>query len=127
MRKYEIAVIINPDVDDRQVNGLLEKPLDVFSKAGGTVDNIDVWGRRRLAYEINKKSEGIYAVVDFTSTSATANELDRQLNLSEAVMRTKVLRAEEAIARVASEAKRDEARKAAKAAAAAKPAATTEA
>ena len=92
MRKYEIAVIINPDVDDRQVNGLLEKPLDVFSKAGGTVDNIDVWGRRRLAYDIQKKSEGIYVVVNFQSDPATAQELDRQLGLSEVILRTKLLR-----------------------------------
>ena len=116
MRKYEIAVIINPDVDDRQVNGLLEKPLDVFSKAGGTVDNIDVWGRRRLAYEIQKKNEGIYAVVNFTATSAATQELDRQLKLNEQIMRTKVLRAEEAIAQVAAEKERAEAKAARKAA-----------
>ena len=68
------------------------------------IDKIDIWGRRRLAYEINKKSEGIYAVVDFTAESKTTVELDRQLKLSEAVMRTKVLRAEEAIAQVAAHA-----------------------
>ena len=120
-------VILDPEIDERTVAPSLDKFLNVIRNDGGTIEKTDIWGRRRLAYEINKKSEGIYAVVDFTSTSATANELDRQLNLSEAVMCTKVLRAEEAIARVASEAKRDEARKAAKAAAAAKPAATTEA
>ena len=94
MRSYEVVVIIDPDVDDRQVNGLLEKPLAAFTKAGGTVDNIDVWGRRRLAYDIRKKSEGIYAVVVFTSTPDVAKELDRQLNLNEAVLRTKILRYE---------------------------------
>lgn len=92
MRKYEIAVIINPDVDDRQVNGLLEKPLDVFSKAGGTVDNIDVWGRRRLAYDIQKQSEGIYAVLEVTAEPDVVKELDRQYTLNEQIMRTKVLR-----------------------------------
>ena len=66
---------------------------------------MDVWGRRRLAYEINKKTEGIYAVVALTANSAATVELDRQLKLSEAVMRTKVLRAEEAIAQVAEAAK----------------------
>ena len=128
MHQYELMVILDPEIDERTVAPSLDKFLNVIRNDGGTIEKTDIWGRRRLAYEINKKSEGIYAVVDFTSTSATANELDRQLNLSEAVMLTKVLRAEEAIARVASEAKRDEARKAAKAAAiAAKPAATTEA
>ena len=62
-----------------------------------TVENLDIWGRRRLAYEIKKKSEGIYAVVNFTSTADATVELDRQLKLSEAVMRTKVLRADEAV------------------------------
>jgi len=59
---------------------------------GGTVDTVDIWGRRRLAYEIKKKSEGIYAVVNFTSEPATAKELDRQLGLNESVMRTKLMR-----------------------------------
>ena len=53
-----------------------------------------MWGRRRLAYDIQKKSEGIYAVVDFTASPATAKELDRQLGLNEVVLRTKVMRRE---------------------------------
>ena len=95
MRKYEVVVIIDPEVDERQVNGLLDKPLAGLTKAGGTVDNIDVWGRRRLAYDIKKKSEGIYAVIDLQATPDLAKELDRQLNLNEAVLRTKVTRPEE--------------------------------
>ncbi|AZZ50100.1 30S ribosomal protein S6 [Rathayibacter rathayi] len=121
--QYEIMVILDPEIDERTVAPSLDKFLNVIRTDGGSVDKVDVWGRRRLAYEINKKSEGIYAVVDFTSTSAAANELDRQLKLSEAVMRTKVLRAEEGIAQVAAAAKlADEkaARKAAKASAAPK-------
>ncbi len=74
-------------------------------------------GRRRLAYEIRKKNEGIYAVVNFVATSEATNELDRQLKLNEQIMRTKVLRAEEAIAQVAAEAKRSEEKAARKAAA----------
>jgi small subunit ribosomal protein S6 len=56
------------------------------------VDKVDVWGRRRLAYEIDKKSEGIYTVIDLTAEPDTVKELDRQLNLNEAVLRTKILR-----------------------------------
>ncbi|HQZ48815.1 MAG TPA: 30S ribosomal protein S6, partial [Microbacteriaceae bacterium] len=74
------------------------------------------WGRRRLAYEIQKKTEGIYAVVNFTATPEATTELDRQLKLSEAVMRTKVLRAEEGFAQVAAEAQRAEEKAARKAA-----------
>lgn len=112
MHQYELMVILDPEIDERTVAPSLDKFLNVIRNAGGTIDNTDIWGRRRLAYEINKKTEGIYAVVNFTSDSAAAKELDRQLGLSEAVMRTKVLRAEEAIARVAAEAKRIEAKRA---------------
>jgi len=94
-------VILDPEIDERTVAPSLDKFLNVIRTDGGTIDKVDVWGRRRLAYEINKKSEGIYAVVNFTANSSATIELDRQLKLSEAVMRTKVLRAEEGFAQVA--------------------------
>jgi small subunit ribosomal protein S6 len=100
MHQYELMVILDPEIDERTVAPSLDKFLNVVRNDGGTIDKVDVWGRRRLAYEINKKSEGIYAVVDFTANADATVELDRQLKLSEAVMRTKVLRAEEAIAQV---------------------------
>ncbi len=92
MRKYEIMVIVHPDVDDRQVAGLIEKPLDAFTKAGGTVDSNEIWGRRRLAYEIQKKSEGIYVVINVTAAPEAVKELNRQFTLNERIMRTKVIR-----------------------------------
>jgi small subunit ribosomal protein S6 len=94
-------VILDPEIDERTVAPSLDKFLNVIRADGGTIDNVDIWGRRRLAYEINKKNEGIYAVVNFTANSSATVELDRQLSLSEAVMRTKVLRAEEGFAQVA--------------------------
>src|SRR3954468_7241678 len=94
-------VILDPEIDERTVAPSLDKCLNVIRNDGGSVDNVDVWGRRRLAYEINKKTEGIYAVVNMTANPDATKELDRQLGLSEAVLRTKVLRAEEAIAMVA--------------------------
>lgn len=120
MHQYELMVILDPSIDERTVAPSLDKFLNVIRNDGGTVDKVDIWGKRRLAYEIDKKSEGIYAVVDFTAESKTTNELDRQLNLSEAVMRTKVLRAEEAIAQVAAAKQAEEAKAAKEAAAAAK-------
>ncbi len=96
MHQYELMVILDPDMDERTVAPSLDKFLGVVRNDGGTIENVDIWGKRRLAYEINKKSEGVYAVVNFTATPATTKELDRQLGLSESVMRTKVLRAEEA-------------------------------
>ncbi|GAB3136499.1 hypothetical protein GCM10027057_13940 [Marisediminicola antarctica] len=120
MQQYELMVILDPEIDERTVAPSLDKFLNVIRNAGGSIDKVDVWGRRRLAYEINKKTEGIYAVVALTSDSAATVELDRQLKLSEAVMRTKVLRAEEAIAQVAEAAKLSAEKAARKAAAPAK-------
>jgi len=117
MHQYELMVILDPEIDERTVAPSLDKFLGVIRADGGTIDKVDVWGKRRLAYEINKKSEGIYAVVDMTATSDATIELERQLKLSEAVMRTKVLRAEEAIAQVAEAAKRAAEKAARKAAA----------
>ncbi|WP_051224936.1 30S ribosomal protein S6 [Pseudoclavibacter soli] len=94
--KYELAVILDPSVDDRQVAPTLEKFLAVVPKEGGTVDNVDIWGRRQFAYPIKKKTEGVYAFVQITSTPDTINEVDRLLRLSDSVLRTKVLRAEDA-------------------------------
>ncbi len=95
MHQYELMVILDPSVEEKTVEPSIEKFLKVITAANGTVDSLNIWGRRRLAYEIQKKSEGIYAVVNMTAPSAAVIELDRQLNLSEAVMRTKVLRAED--------------------------------
>ncbi|MEI6623012.1 MAG: 30S ribosomal protein S6 [Actinomycetes bacterium] len=92
MRKYEVMVILDPDLEDRTVQPSLETFLNVVRADGGSVDKLEVWGRRRLAYEIAKKSDGIYVVVDMTCEAATVKELDRQLSLNEAVLRTKVLR-----------------------------------
>ena len=92
MRKYEIMVIVSPDVDARQAQGVVEKPFEAFKAAGGTVDNVDTWGRRRLAYDIQKKAEGIYVVLNVTAEPAVVKELDRQYTLNEQIMRTKVIR-----------------------------------
>jgi small subunit ribosomal protein S6 len=127
MHQYELMVILDPEIDERTVAPSLDKFLGVIRNDGGSIENVDIWGRRRLAYEINKKNEGIYAVVNFTATSAATQELDRQLKLSEAVMRTKVLRTEEAVARAASIEAENTARAEAKAARASKAAANAKA
>jgi len=119
--QYELMVILSPEIDERQVAPTLDRFLKVITNDGGSIDNVDIWGRRRLAYEIQKKTEGIYAVVAFTATSAATQELDRQLKLNEQVMRTKVLRAEEAIALIESEKKRADEKAARKAARPVKP------
>ena len=92
MRRYEVMVILDPDLEERTVAPSLDQFLNVIRQGGGNVEKVDVWGRRRLSYEIDKKAEGIYAVVDLQAEPAVVKELDRQLNLNEAVLRTKVLR-----------------------------------
>ena len=94
MRRYELMVLLDPDVEERTVAPSLEQYLGVIRNDGGTVEKVDIWGRRRLAYEIAKKSEGIYAVVDIVAEPASVKELDRQLNLNETVLRTKLMRPE---------------------------------
>jgi small subunit ribosomal protein S6 len=92
LRAYEVMVILEPSLDERTVAPSLDTYLNLVRSDGGQVDNVEVWGRRRLAYEIDKHSEGIYAVVDLKAEPATVKELDRQLTLNESVLRTKVIR-----------------------------------
>jgi small subunit ribosomal protein S6 len=85
-------VILDPDLEERTVAPSLDQFLNVIRQGGGNVEKVDVWGRRRLSFEIDKKAEGIYAVVDLQAEPAVVKELDRQLNLNESVLRTKVIR-----------------------------------
>ena len=92
MRHYELMVILDPSLEERTVAPSLDTYLNVIRTSGGSVEKLDVWGRRRLAFEINKKAEGIYAVIDLQATPEAVAELDRQLRLNESILRTKVIR-----------------------------------
>ena len=92
MRHYEVMVILDPTLDERTVAPSLETFLNVIRTSGGNVEKVDVWGKRRLSFEINKHTEGIYAVLDVNAEPDAVKELDRQLSLSESILRTKVLR-----------------------------------
>ncbi|MCX4725262.1 30S ribosomal protein S6 [Streptomyces sp. NPDC090052] len=94
MRHYEVMVILDPELEERAVSPLIETFLSVVREGEGKVEKVDTWGRRRLAYEIKKKPEGIYSVIDLQAEPAVVKELDRQMNLNESVLRTKVLRPE---------------------------------
>lgn len=93
MRAYEVMVILDPSLEERTIEPSLDKYLNVIRKDGGAVESVDVWGRRRMAYEIRKNAEGIYAVISLNAEPATVKEFERQLGLNESVLRTKVLRA----------------------------------
>ena len=92
MRAYEVMVILDPSLEERTVGPSLDKYLNVIRKDGGSVESVDIWGRRRMAYEIKKNQEGIYAVVNLPRSPTTVKELDRQLTLNESILRTKVIR-----------------------------------
>ena len=95
LRHYEVMVILDPSLEERTIAPSLDAFLSVVKTDGGSVEKVDIWGRRRLAYEIDKHAEGIYAVIDLQAMPSAVIELDRQLNLNESVLRTKVLRPEE--------------------------------
>jgi small subunit ribosomal protein S6 len=92
MRHYEVMVILDPSLEERSVSPLIESFLSVVREGDGKVEKIDTWGRRRLSYEIKKKPEGIYSVIDLQAEPSVVKEMDRQMNLNESVLRTKVLR-----------------------------------
>jgi small subunit ribosomal protein S6 len=92
LRAYEVMVILDPSLEERTVEPSLDKYLNVIRKDGGSVESVDIWGRRRMAYEIKKNQEGIYAVITLNAEPDSVKELDRQLGLNESVLRTKVIR-----------------------------------
>jgi small subunit ribosomal protein S6 len=92
LRAYEVMVILDPSLEERSIEPSLDKYLNVIRNDGGTVESVEVWGRRRLAYEVKKNAEGIYAVIALSAEPATVKEFDRQLTLNESILRTKVMR-----------------------------------
>ena len=90
--KYELMFIADPELDERGLKKLTEQYLELVTKEGGSIDGTDYWGRRKLAYEIDGKTEGNYVVASYTAEPAVSAELDRVLNLNESVVRTKILR-----------------------------------
>ena len=92
MRKYEMMVMVDPEVDERTVEPSMSALFGQVEDLGGKVEKLDVWGKRKLAYPIAKKTDGIYVVVDMETTPEIAKELDRQLGLNESILRTKLMR-----------------------------------
>lgn len=94
MTKYELMFIIDPTVEDSDKEATIEKVKEIIA-ADGVVGNVDVWGMRKLAYPILKKSEGYYVVVEFEASTELPKELKRRLRISDAVMRYMVVNKEE--------------------------------
>jgi small subunit ribosomal protein S6 len=92
MRDYEIVVIVDESAEDGQVEGVVERITQILTQGGGEIVRVDRWGKRKLAYEINRKTEGIYVVVEFRADSEAVDELERVLSLADEVVRFKVVR-----------------------------------
>jgi small subunit ribosomal protein S6 len=84
--------ILDPEADDQKVGGVVDRITQILSEHGGEVSNVDRMGRRRLAHEINRRSEGFYVLVVFKSESEALSELDRALSLADEVIRFKIIR-----------------------------------
>jgi small subunit ribosomal protein S6 len=94
MRRYELMVIITDTIEEEEAQQVFERAKEVLAQQGGTLVDEAWWGRRRLAYEINKRDHGFYGVLDFQGTSDAVNELERQLKISDNVVRFKTVRPE---------------------------------
>lgn len=91
MRKYELVCVIHPDMDEAAINATIEKVKDWINVAGGSIDKVDHWGRRKMAYQIRKQREGQYVLLNISLPPATTTELERNLRFHEPVMRHMLL------------------------------------
>ena len=87
MNKYEVLYILDAKIDDAAKDAHIEKVKGVVESAGGAVENVDKWGVKKLAYEINFKSEGYYVLMNFTANADLPQELERQMRITDEVMR----------------------------------------
>ena len=94
MRNYEVALIAHPDLNDEALAGLVDRIKGWITAAGGTVGNVDLWGRRRLAYRIHKHHEGQYVFVPAQMPPLATRELERNLRLTEPILRFLITQAE---------------------------------
>ena len=94
MNKYELAVVLNVKLEDEERAAAIEKITNYITRFGGTVTNIDEWGKKRLAYEIQKMKEGVYYFIQFDGDSTTPNELESRIRIMEPVIRYLCVRQE---------------------------------
>jgi small subunit ribosomal protein S6 len=91
MRPYEVVIIINSALEDQQIQGIVTRTTDAVKAGGGSIGRIERWGRRKLAYEITKKADGYYVIIEITAAPTAISELDRGLQLTDDVLRHKII------------------------------------
>lgn len=94
MNRYEVALIIRPEIDQEGQDALIARLSEILTADGGQVDNVESWGRRRLAYPIKKVQEGVYCFVQGQFATSVLPEFDRWVKLSEGILRHMVIRME---------------------------------
>ena len=94
MRKYETIFILHPSLDEEAVKANIEKFKGVIENGGGTVENVDFWGKRKLAYEIAKVNEGFHTLINFEANTELPKELDRVFRITDGVIRHIVVKQE---------------------------------
>ena len=94
MNSYEVALIIRPEVEEETQQNLIERLSQILTAQGGQVDNVETWGRRRLAYSIDKVNEGYYYFIQGQFSSSVLPELERTAKLTEDILRHMVIRQE---------------------------------
>ncbi len=114
MRTYEELFIIQPDATDEQVDQVIEQISATITQGGGRIDKVDKWGKRRLAYKVNKHREGIYVLLQFDAQAAAVKELERRLRVTDAVLKYLTVRIDETLKRLEKRRKQREKRAARK-------------
>ena len=100
MRVYEELFIVRPDLTDEEIDPIIEQVKTTVTASGGTVDKADKWGVRKLAYKVEKRSEGFYILIQFTAAPSTVKEVERRLRVNDVVMKFITVRIDEKMKKI---------------------------
>ncbi|AAM25885.1 MULTISPECIES: 30S ribosomal protein S6 [Caldanaerobacter] len=95
MRSYETMYVLSPDLNEEERKGLIERFKNLIVERGGEITNFDEWGKRKLAYPIQKKSEGYYVLMNFNSSPDVSRELERVYRITDGVLRYLIIRTDD--------------------------------
>ncbi len=95
MNKYELTIIVRPDLEKEALTAEFDQVKELITKFGGTIDKVDEWGKRKLAYEINKVNEGFYNFIEFTADANVPAEIESRIRIKENILRYLIIRQED--------------------------------
>ena len=100
MRIYENLFIVKPDATEEEIDALIDQMSKTVTASGGTVDKVDKWGKRRLAYRVEKQREGFYMLIQFTAAAATVSEFERRIRVQDSIIKFLTVRIDETLKRL---------------------------